>query len=73
MEEIIVKNYINLYYAFYIMFSCLIRNMCKLFYFKQNIDNNSNNKHLISNKKQWRRTKSFYVHAPRRYPLQRRK
>lgn len=55
------------------MFSCLIRNLYKIFCFKQTIDNNSNNKHLISNKKLWIRTKSFYVHAPRRYPLHRRK
>lgn len=51
------------------MFSCLIRNIWKLFYIKQTNDN----KHRISNKKLWRRTKSFYVHAPRRYPLHRRK
>ena len=53
------------------MFSCLIRNICKLFYLKETNDNN--NKHLISNKKLWRRTKSFYVHAPRRYPVYRKK
>lgn len=52
------------------MFSCLIRNICKIFYLKET---NDNNKHLISNKKLWRRTKSFYIHAPRRYPLRRRK
>lgn len=51
------------------MFSCLIRNICKIFYLKETNDN----KHLISNKKLWRRIKSFYVHAPRRYPLHRRK
>ena len=55
------------------MFSCLIRNICKLFYLKETNDNNNNNKHLISNKKLWRRTKSFYVHAPRRYPIYRKK
>ena len=40
---------------------------------RKGVKETNDNKHLISNKKLWRRIKSFYVHAPRRYPLHRRK